>query len=150
MMKRQKNIRVKTLAWIEQDGHLFVVKMHDKVDGDDYYRPVGGCVEFGETTAAALHREIKEELDTDIMITGEPLVLENIFISDGYPGHEIVYLFPSRFTDPKFLLHEIHPLTEANGESFDAMWVDLTSFLSGALCLVPDGLLDWYRARSIS
>ncbi len=146
-MEKQKTIRVKTLAWIERDGFLFVVKNHDSVKGDDYYRPVGGCVEFGESTSAALHREIKEELDTTIAIGGEPLILENIFTCDGETGHEIVYLYPACFKDPGFYERKPFNLHETNGEELEATWINLKECLRGELRLVPETLLDWYHAR---
>jgi ADP-ribose pyrophosphatase YjhB (NUDIX family) len=149
-MKKQAKIRVKVLAWIENNGNLFVARMHDNVKGDDYYRPIGGSVEFGETTTTALHREVKEELDTEILITGQPLVLENIFTCDGQSGHEIDYLYPARFIDSKFYAREVFPLVEDNIKTFDATWIDLDSFLRGDLRLVPEGLLELYRRRSQS
>lgn len=144
-MKKQAKIRVKVLAWIEDNGNLFVVRMHDSVKGDDYYRPIGGSVEFGETTTAALHREVKEELDTTIHIIGEPLVMENIFTCDGVKGHEIDYLYPARFIDPKYSARKVFPLVEDNIETFDAAWIDLEKFLHSDLRLVPEDLLEWYR-----
>jgi ADP-ribose pyrophosphatase YjhB (NUDIX family) len=146
-MKVHNIIRVKALAWIEQDGYLFVVKMHDSVKGDDYFRPVGGCVEFGESTIAALHREMNEELNTTLTISGEPLIMENIFTCDGEPGHEIVYLYPARFDDPGYYERKLFTLHEANGEALESSWINLEECLRAELRLVPEALLDWYRAR---
>lgn len=101
-MINQPRIRVKSLAWIEDQGMLFVVKMTDKVKMDDYYRPVGGSVEFGELTLDTVRREVQEELNTQIEVTNEPLILENIFTCDGEPGHEIDYFYPCNFVDKKF------------------------------------------------
>lgn len=124
-----------------------MVKMHDTVKGDDYYRPIGGCVEFGETTTAALLREFREELNTGIMIDGEPLILENIFTCDGEMGHEIVYLYPARFENPVYYNRQVFILHEASGETFDALWVNIVECLSGNLRLVPEELLHWYTNR---
>lgn len=139
-------IKVKALAWIESNNYLFVVKNHDCIKSDDYYRPVGGGVEFGESTTAALHRELNEELGTEISIIGEALVLENIFTCDGFPGHEIIYLYPSVFKHAEFIEHKVFKLTEANGETYDALWIPISEFLSGTLRLVPEALLERYRA----
>lgn len=145
-MQTKKRIKVKALAWIESNQHLFVVKNHDSVKEDDYYRPIGGGVEFGEPTATALHRELYEELGAEISITGDALVLENIYICDGTPGHEIIYLYPSVFLRAEFNEHKIFKLIEGNGETYDALWIPITEFLSGALRLVPEALLQHYCA----
>ena len=146
-MKKQDCIRVKVLAWIQQDDYLFVVRMHDSVKGDDYYRPVGGSLEFGESTLHALHRELKEELNTGVVTTSEPMVLENIFTCDGERGHEIVYLYPAHFSDTTYAKHQVYPLVEANGAVYEASWISIDTFANGSLRLVPEGLLEWYRDR---
>ena len=147
-MRANNLIRVKVLAWIEYQEQLFVVRMHDSVKGDDYYRPIGGSVEFGETTRAALLREVQEELCTDMRITGEPLVLENIFTCDGVKGHEIYYVYPCAFTDTRFLERKSYPLVEDSGEVFVCLWVEVRRFLNGSLRLVPEALLDFCRRGS--
>ncbi len=146
-MKESSLIRLKSLAWIE-DGHsLFVVRNHDVVKGDDYYRPIGGSVNFGERTTDALVREVSEELDTSISITGDPMIVENIFVCDGVTGHEIDYLYPARFNDPAFYTRKIYPLREDSGTFFDAMWVEIEACLKGIYRLVPEELMSWYASR---
>lgn len=144
-MEKQNRIRVKVLAWLQAEDYLFVVRMHDNVKGDDYYRPIGGSVEFGETTRDALLREVKEELGTEIEITGAPLILENLFTCEGEQGHEIDYVYPSLFTDPSFNRHQSYLLTEADGNLFEAGWFELARFVKGELRLVPEKLLEWYQ-----
>jgi ADP-ribose pyrophosphatase YjhB (NUDIX family) len=65
-MEKQSRIRVKSLAWIEDGGSLFVVKMIDQVKNDEYYRPVGGTMEFGELALETIKREVREELNAEI------------------------------------------------------------------------------------
>ncbi len=141
-------IRLKSLAWIEDKGELFVVCNHDSVKGDDYYRPIGGSVGFGERTLDAIHREVREELGTTITIIGEPLILENIFTCDGKPGHEIDFLYPARFDDLAFYERKPYLLCEDSGETFEAMWVGIEHCLNGHLRLVPEFLIDWYRRNA--
>lgn len=140
-------IRLKTLAWIENKGALFVVRNLDKVKGNHYYRPIGGSVNFGERALDALMREVQEELGTSITITGEPLIVENIFTCDGKPGHEIDYLYPSRFDNPAFYERRTFRLVEETGEAFDATWIEISDCLNGHFRLVPEGLLELYRSR---
>ena len=147
LMEKQLRIRVKSLAWIKDGGWLFVVKMADKVKSDWYYRAIGGSVEFGELAIDAVCREAREELNAEIEVTGEPMILENLFTCDGEPGHEIVYLYPCRFVDQRFYERRIVNLTEADGSHWDALWVKIEDCLDGTLRLVPDPLLEWYRTH---
>jgi 8-oxo-dGTP pyrophosphatase MutT (NUDIX family) len=146
-MKKQLRIRVKSLAWIEDQGMLFVVKMTDKIKKDDFYRSIGGSVEFGELAIDTVCREVHEELDTTVEITGDPLILENIFTCDGDPGHEIDYFYPCRFVDESFYERKIFILSEADGSHWDAMWVKLEDCLKGTIRLVPETLLAWYKKQ---
>lgn len=147
LMEMQSRIKVKSLAWIEDGGMLFVVKMIDKVKNDAYYRPIGGTVEFGELAKDTVRREAQEELNTEIEILRPPLILENLFTCDGEPGHEIVYLFPCRFLDPSFYERKSFTLTEADGSHWQALWVKLSDCLDGTVRLVPETLLEWYKTH---
>lgn len=140
-------IRVKALAWIEDKGMLFVVKMHDSVKGDDYYRPVGGSVEFGERSHETVVREVQEELNTEIKLIAPPFIVENHFICDGEQGHEIDFLFPARFTDLTFYERNVFRLVEANGDEADALWIPIAECISRALRLVPEELNQWYAHK---
>jgi len=144
-METQSVIRVKSLAWIKDQGRLFVVKMADKVKRDHYYRPVGGNVEFGELAIDTVRREVMEELNTEVEVTGLPMIVENRFTCDGVEGHEIDYFYPCKFKDEYFFEQRTHQLIEADGSNWEAMWIPITDRLNGSLRLVPDALLDWYR-----
>lgn len=143
-----KHIKVKSLAWIENEDMTFVVKMPNSVKGDDYYRPIGGSVEYGETSLNAVKREVMEELHTRIEVTGEPLILENLFTCEGKFGHEIDYIYPSIFIDSQFYEDRPYELVEADGCVFQAMWISRENCLSGKLRLVPEVLLEWWQDRS--
>jgi len=146
-MIKHNRIRVKALAWIEDKGFLFVVKMHDSVKMDDYYRPVGGSVEYGERAHEAVMREVQEELHTDISLIAAPFVVENLFTCDGEKGHEIDFLFPARFTDISFYEHRLFDLVEANGEKADGMWIPIKDCIDNKLRLVPEELNQLYTRK---
>lgn len=147
-MENQNQIKVKSLAWIENEGMLFVVKYFDTYKKEDFYRPIGGTVEFGESTLQTLQREVMEELNTQIAVTGDPLILENLFVCDGIPGHEIVYLYPSRFCDVSFYERKVYRLMEANGKLWDAMWISIPDCLVRKYRLVPETFLNRYKAHN--
>jgi ADP-ribose pyrophosphatase YjhB (NUDIX family) len=146
-MIKQSRIRTKALAWIEDKGMLFVVKLHDNVKNDDYYRPIGGSVEFGERAHETVVREVQEELKTGITLLIPPFVVENIFICDGEQGHEIDFLFPARFTDISYYDRKVFRLVEANGDEADAIWISISDCIKGDLRLVPEELCTWYTRK---
>jgi 8-oxo-dGTP pyrophosphatase MutT (NUDIX family) len=147
MEKLSNHIRVKSLAWIEHEGLTFVVTMPDSVKQDYYFRPIGGSVEFGETSLEAVKREWMEEMQAEINVSGEPLILENFFTCDGKFGHEIDYIYPASFLDIRFYENKSYRLVEADGSEFKALWVSIADCLSGKLRLVPEPLLQWIQKK---
>ena len=148
MDNQSKRIRVKALAWIEDQGMLFVVGMTDKVKLDTYYRAVGGSVEFGESSRETVIREVREELNTAVEVTGDPLIIENQFTCDGEAGHEVDFIYPCRFVDAALYERKTYRLVEADGGVWEARWIPIAECLNGSLRLVPEALLEWYRCRS--
>ncbi len=137
------NFRVAGLAL--RDGKVLV---HREV-GEPFWTLPGGRVEMGETTSAALIREIREELTADAQVERLLWVVENFFRFDEKNNHEIgVY----------YLIQLPAPLPGSlDGQTFrgcepstqlDFRWVDVNSkqlaelpirpsFLSGSICRLP-------------
>ncbi|MEO0938275.1 MAG: NUDIX domain-containing protein [Pseudomonadota bacterium] len=99
-------------------------------------RPLGGGVEFGERWADALVREFREELGAAIVVTGPPIVLENIYVHEGAQGHEVVFAAPVEFAEPPEA--DVLRFAEDNGTQHIARWFD--PFAPGAPPLFPEGL----------
>ena len=106
------------------------------------FRSVGGGIEDGETSLDAVVREIDEELGVPIEGLRLLGVLENIFVYDGRPGHEIVFVYEARFADPADYQREFFQINEPNFQSYRARWADIQAFRDGTLSLYPGGLLD--------
>lgn len=64
-------MRKVSLAIIEKNGKYLVEKFYDKVANCYFYKLIGGGIEQGETPAAALMREFKEELSCEIDLIEE-------------------------------------------------------------------------------
>ncbi|MBO5349504.1 MAG: NUDIX hydrolase [Clostridia bacterium] len=64
---------------------------------DTYYALLGGRVKFGENSADAVKREIKEELGKDIEITGYISTIENFFELKNKKYHEIMFIHKAEF-----------------------------------------------------
>ncbi|NMG09961.1 NUDIX hydrolase [Brasilonema sp. UFV-L1] len=121
---------------------IFVSEGYDPVKQQTFYRAMGGGVEFGETSLEALKREFQEEIQAELTNIRYLGCLENIFIYNGQPGHEIIQLFESDFVDSKF--YELEKFVFSEGErQKTALWVDTNRLKSGELRLVPEQFLDY-------
>lgn len=63
----------------------------------DHYALLGGRVEIGEDSENTVKREIKEELDKDVEITGYISTIENFFEAKGEKYHEIMFVHKAEF-----------------------------------------------------
>jgi ADP-ribose pyrophosphatase YjhB (NUDIX family) len=121
------------------DGRTLVAPGYDNVKQQRFYRPLGGGIEFGERAEEAARREIREELGAEI--DGLKLLgtFENIFTYLGQPGHELVWLYEARFTDPAFYAEDVI-IADEGGAKFEVHWVPLDVFKRGEAPLYPEGL----------
>jgi ADP-ribose pyrophosphatase YjhB (NUDIX family) len=137
---QQKRIRPLALGIFRHDGRLLVFEGHDPVKGEAFYRPLGGGIEFGETGAQALAREIREEIGAEVTKLRYLGLCENIFTSAGEIGHEIVLLYEAELADKALYEREIIEAVEPDGVTFKALWMPLSAFADGRVPLYPGGL----------
>lgn len=142
-MKQPSKIRVKVFGLIRDKERLFVSEDYDSVKQEKYYRALGGSIEFGETSHAALQREFKEEIQAELTNIRYLGCLENLFTCEGKPGHEIVQVYECDFVDLKFYQLEKLVFFEADNSQHRAMWIDIYRFKSGELRLVPEQFVDY-------
>ena len=139
-MRKPNAIRVIAICLFRRDDQILVFAGFDRVKGTAYYRPLGGGVDAGETSAQALVREMQEELGaevTDLQLVG---VLESIFTVDERAGHEIVFVYDGRFVDESFYTRPLIEVVEDNGTVLHATWRPLT-FFNAQHRLVPQQLM---------
>jgi 8-oxo-dGTP pyrophosphatase MutT (NUDIX family) len=140
-MGKKQRIRALSLCLLRRGEEILVHEAYDSVKQQGFARPLGGGIDFGETSKAAAIREIKEELQADITEVELLGVLENIFVYEGEPGHEIVFVYDGRFVDQ--LLYEQASLAVVEGKrQFTAVWRSPEALLSGPYPLVPGELWD--------
>ena len=132
-------IRLVALAVI-RDGSRLLVRRYKAPNGDRYYRPLGGAVEFGERAAQTAIRELREEIGAEIENVRYLATLENLFERDGLHGHQIVFLFDADFADRLHYAAELIIGTESSGNRIEAVWVNVSQPLDGPL--YPQGLLE--------
>lgn len=141
IMGKKARIRAIALCVLRNRDRILVNQGFDPHQQESFYRPLGGGIDFGETSQDAAVREIKEELDIDICEPKLLGVFENIFVYDGQPGHEIVFIYDAKLVDES--LYEQPSLLALEGErQFEAKWVALADIAAGKVPLYPTGLLD--------
>ena len=129
-------IKLKAMCFFENEGKILVSKGFDKVKNENFYRPLGGRIDFFETAEAGIRREIQEELGSEIKNLKLIQTIENLFTYQGNKGHEVVFLFSGDLTKKE--LYETNPIkiTESTHE-FEASWVPIKDILSGEIPLYP-------------
>ncbi|MFJ3681439.1 NUDIX hydrolase [Pseudomonas sp. NPDC090208] len=141
-------IRPLALCVFHHQGKILVNAFPDSVKQQTLFRPIGGGIEFGESSADTLVREVHEELResiSDLRLLG---TLENIFTYLGKPHHEIVQIYDARFDNPAIYQQASVEGQESNGETFSARWLDSRAF-SAESPLVPDGLEALLKSLSM-
>ncbi len=128
------------------DGAILAAAGYDSVKDQNFYRPLGGCIEFGERAEDAARREIREELGAEIHALRLLGTFENIFILQGQTGHELIWLYEAEFENQSLYEDEVL-MADEGGAAFEAHWVSRESLASGQTPLYPDGLLELLTSK---
>jgi len=147
-MALEGTIRTIVLAAIMRpdDQALLVFRGYDPSKAQTFFRPLGGGVEFGETSEAALRRELREELGVEVRPIRNLGVLESIFVYAGIQGHEIAIIWLTAFDDPA--LYALDRLPYVEGATMDiAEWVQPSKLKAQGIPLYPDGLTELLQVR---
>ncbi|MBD2493797.1 NUDIX hydrolase [Nostoc sp. FACHB-280] len=142
-MSKSGEIRVIALGLIRDGGRIFVSEGYDPAKHSTFYRALGGGVDFGETSYAALQREFQEEIQAELTNIHYLGCIENLFIYNNRQGHEIIQLYKCDFADSKFYQLESLIFSESGTHHHRALWVDIARFKSGELRLVPEEFFNY-------
>ncbi|MBW4481880.1 MAG: NUDIX domain-containing protein [Tildeniella torsiva UHER 1998/13D] len=136
-MAKKERIRPISICLMRRGEEILVHEAYDSVKERGFARPLGGGIDFGETSEAAAIREIKEELGVDI--TGVTLlgIVENIFVLEGEPGHEMVFVYDGQFVDESLYQREHLEAVEGKRQ-FKAVWRSPQALRDGPCHLVPE------------
>jgi len=134
-------IRPIAICLFRNGNRILVSEGFDTIKQDYYYRPLGGGIEYGESSREAVLREIQEELGVEVENLQLIGVLENIFIYEGQQGHEIVFVFDAEFTDKSlYKLDEIDGYEQEANVRFKAKWHSFDEIEKSSGRLVPEDL----------
>ena len=93
---KKKRIRPLAICVFRRNDRILVAEGYDSIKKQTFYRPLGGAIEFGERGEDTVRRELKEEINVEVGELHYIGTLENIFIFNGTPGHEIVIVYDGR------------------------------------------------------
>lgn len=130
-------IRVKVECLFVDNGRVLAGKGRDRVKGNDFYRVLGGTLNFGEITKDGVRREIREELNCEIENLKLVDVIENIFTYEDKSGHEIVFLYKGELANRDLYNQNPIHITE-DGYEFDAEWIPISDVLEKKVILYPE------------
>ena len=137
---RKGQIRAIAICVFRHDDSILVCEGYDEVKQDYFYRPIGGGIEYGETSSEALKREVLEEIGAEIAHVNLLGVVENIFTYQGELGHEIVFVYDAEFVDRTFYEKPAFEGLEDNVHTFRLYCKPIID-LKSKLRLVPEELL---------
>jgi 8-oxo-dGTP pyrophosphatase MutT (NUDIX family) len=138
------HIRPIAICVFLRNNKILVAEGYDPVKVETFYRPLGGGIEFGESSQETICREIMEEINVEIEQESLKYLgaVENIFRFNGSPGHEIVLVYDGTLKEPGLYEQAAILGKEANGEDIHALWKDLDEFITGKSILYPTGLTE--------
>ena len=141
------HIRPLAICLFRHNGKILVSEERDPTKNETFYRPLGGGIEFGEHSEEAIHREIMEEIGAEVKDLVYLGTLENIYVFDGEPGHEIVQVYDGALTEVGLYEQAVISGYEAEVNlPMKVLWKSLDEFGPGKAILYPDGLLEMLPA----
>lgn len=141
---KKSRIRPLAICVFSNRGRILVNQGYDPVKDEYFFRPLGGGIEFGETSMDTVCRELMEELNVEVDRTSLRYLgtVENIFTFVGMPHHEIIMIYDGALRQSGLYDQAVIVGEEANGEEIRAEWRDIDEFAMGKSILYPNGLLD--------
>ena len=142
MLNSGDRVRPIAISIIRNNDKILVYERQDDITGEKFYRLVGGCIEFGESSNIALKREFEEELSLDIKNTKLISIFESIFTFNSKEMHEIVFLYESKFADSSIYNKDIINGLEGD-RAFNAIWILVDDFLKKKYKIYPEEIIDY-------
>lgn len=124
-------------ALIRAKGHILI---HRAV-GEPFWCLPGGGVEFHESSAEALAREIEEEIGCAATIGPLRFVIENFFELGGRKAHEIGFYFDATLSQPLAFQDDevVHRASDGDAE-LEFRWVLPATMALEEFALMPKPL----------
>ena len=134
-------IRPIAAAVLRDGDRVLVWDDHDPTTGAVAAVPLAGGIEFGETGAQAIARELGEEIGATPTRVDYLGLIEDIFQWAGEKRHELYLVYDVDVAERHIYERRAIDVVEPDGTSYQARWRSLSEFEDGAR-LVPAGILE--------
>lgn len=141
----EEKIRPLAICLFRRGERILVMEGYDPTKREQFFRPLGGGIEFGERGQETVQRELREEIQAEAQDIRYLFTLENIFTFNGQRGHEIVLVYDGRLGDESLYEREVIEGTEYDPfrkAPMRARWMRVDEFGDGRAILYPNGLLE--------
>jgi ADP-ribose pyrophosphatase YjhB (NUDIX family) len=138
-------IRPIATAVIRDRGRILAWEDYDPSSGEVVAVPVAGGIEFGETGAEAVVREIREELGVGTREARFLGLIEDVYDWNGQKRHELHLVFDVLLDGRAVYDADEVEIVEDGGVRYAARWRALSEF-DGGIRLVPVGLRELIAA----
>ena len=139
-MDKFKEIRPIVLGIVRKGNKLLVSKGYDKSKKQEFYRCLGGGIEFLERSEDALIREFNEELNINIKVGKFLGICESIFNYKGKNAHELVLLYDAYIDDKDY--QEKYKVIDDESET-EAVCIEINRFKDKELTLYPEEIFNY-------
>jgi ADP-ribose pyrophosphatase YjhB (NUDIX family) len=134
-------IRPIAAAVIRNADRLLVWEDHDPATANVVHVPLAGGIEFGETGAEAIRRELQEEIGATPARVAFLGFFEDIFDWNGQRRHELWLVYDVELAGDGLACLDEVVVQEDDGTSYVARWRRLDELRRRGR-LVPEGLLE--------
>jgi len=136
------NIRFRAAAVFLVENHILVHEVSNMEEGRKWFIPPGGGIHYGETSRAALAREVREELGWEIDDPESLGAFESIHSLNGIEEHEVSFVYRAAMPKSGAELDLAAGIREAGDTGKIFRWVALPLLNQPNSLLYPHGLLD--------
>lgn len=136
LKSKKMRIRPIVLCLLENRDRILMQEFREEFENYDFFRLPGGGIELGEPATEAVRREIREELQSEILDVEFIEVFENIYKYGGEQKHEIAFLFRAKLTDNQLTEQDVFEFFD-NGLAFRAVWVSRQEIADGSRVVFP-------------
>lgn len=135
--------RVKVMCLFNKDGKTLAARCVDsRFEDGVFYRVLGGSLEMNESIEEGIRREIQEELLSEVENLKFIRVIENRFVYQSIPGHEIIFMYSGDLVRKELYdLEEFEVIDNpqvSDSYKFTAAWISIDDVLVGKKTLFPD------------